>query len=179
MASQNIDPMLPTMQNKEKKVNATRRKDGHSVTMRLQRELMNVMMSGSTEVSAFPEGDNIFKWIGTVKGPKGTVYEGLIFKLTLEFPADYPFSAPTIKFKTPCFHPNVDEQGNICLDILKEKWSAIHSVSSILVSLQSLLGEPNNDSPLNPLAADTWNNQAKFKELVHEFLKKNSKNKSS
>ncbi len=58
-----------------------------------------------------------------------------------------------MKFETACFHPNVDQYGNICLDILKDKWSAAYSVRTILLSLQSLLGEPNNDSPLNAYAA--------------------------
>ena len=73
-------------------------------------------------------------------GAPGTVYEGLKYKLDLTFPADYPYTAPTIKFITPCFHPNVDQFGNICLDILKEKWSAAYSVQTILLSLRSLLG---------------------------------------
>ena len=84
------------------------------------------------------------------------VYAGLEFKVKLEFPPEYPFSAPTVTFITSCFHPNVDQYGNICLDILKDKWSAVQNVQSILVSLQSLLGEPNNDSPLNPYAAALW-----------------------
>ena len=67
--------------------------------------------------------------------------------------ADYPFKAPLVKFETGCFHPNVDQYGNICLDILKDKWSAAYSVRTVLLSIQSLLGEPNNDSPLNAYAA--------------------------
>ncbi len=67
--------------------------------------------------------------------------------------ADYPFKAPLVRFETPCFHPNVDQHGNICLDILKEKWSALYTVRTVLLSIQSLLGEPNNDSPLNAFAA--------------------------
>jgi len=47
------------------------------------------------------------------------VYHGLSYKLSLKFPVNYPYTAPTIKFTTPCFHPNVDSEGNICLDILK------------------------------------------------------------
>ena len=82
-----------------------------------------------------------------------TVYEGATYKLSLKFPQNYPYAAPTVKFETPCFHPNVDQHGNICLDILKEEWSAIYNVSTILISIQSLLGEPNNASPLNPYAA--------------------------
>ncbi len=76
-------------------------------------------MSSNKSVSAFPDGDNLFQWVGTVEGSADTVYEGLTYRLRMEFPADYPFSAPTITFTTPCFHPNVDQFGNICLDILK------------------------------------------------------------
>lgn len=68
------------------------------------------------------------------------MYEGLRYRLSLDFPAGYPYQAPRVKFVTPCFHPNVDEQGFICLDILKDKWSALYDVRSILLSIQSLLG---------------------------------------
>ena len=67
------------------------------------------------------------------------MYDGLKYKLSLEFPNGYPYNPPTVKFVTPCFHPNVDQHGNICLDILKEKWSALYDVRTILISIQSLL----------------------------------------
>ncbi|EMP28294.1 Deoxynucleotidyltransferase terminal-interacting protein 1 [Chelonia mydas] len=81
-----------------------------------------------------------YRWIGTIDGAAGTVYEDLRYKLSLEFPDGYPYNAPTVKFLTPCYHPNVDTQGNICLDILKDKWSALYDVRTILLSIQSLLG---------------------------------------
>ena len=99
------------------------------VSKRLQSELMSLMMSGDKGISAFPDGDNLLSWVGTVEGPKDSVYEGLKYKLKLEFPAGYPYQSPSVKFTTPCFHPNVDNHGNICLDILKEKWSALYEVS--------------------------------------------------
>merc|ERR1712046_297575 len=61
--------------------------DGTSVTKRLQAELTQLMMSGDNSVSAFPEGDNLFAWIGSITGSPGTVYEGLSFKLSLKFPS--------------------------------------------------------------------------------------------
>jgi ubiquitin-conjugating enzyme E2 C len=67
------------------------------------------------------------------------VYEGLQYKLNLEFPSGYPFQAVSVKFATPCYHPNVDNHGNICLDILKDKWSALYDVRTVLLSIQSLL----------------------------------------
>ena len=101
---------------------------------------MSLMMSNDKGISAFPDGDKLFEWIATVNGPADSVYDGLKYKLRLEFPAAYPYTAPTVKFVTPCFHPNVDQHGNICLDILKEKWSALYEVRTILLSIQSLLG---------------------------------------
>lgn len=143
-----------------------------SVTKRLQQELVSVMQGDDGQVSAFPSGDSLFDWIGTIKGPEGTSYEGLTYRLRLQFTEDYPFKAPVVKFETGCFHPNVDSQGNICLDILKEKWSAAFSVKSILQSIQSLLGDANVDSPLNTHAAKLWddrNESAEYRALVEKM----------
>lgn len=121
------------------------------------------MMSNEPGISAFPDGDNLLHWIGTVHGPPSSVYEGQEYKLSLAFPGTYPYTAPTVRFETACFHPNVDQHGNICLDILKDKWSAVYNVTTILLSIQALLAEPNNDSPLNGYAAALWANQAEYK----------------
>ncbi|RZS21890.1 hypothetical protein BHM03_00054589 [Ensete ventricosum] len=86
---------------------------------RLQSELMSLMMCEEPGISAFPEGDNIFCWKGTIHGSKDTAYEGMVYKLSFAFPADYPMKPPKVKFETACFHPNVDVYGNICLDILQ------------------------------------------------------------
>ncbi|KAF7359409.1 Ubiquitin-conjugating enzyme E2 [Mycena sanguinolenta] len=153
-----------------------------SVTAPLPTDLQ---MSSSPGISAFPKSDgNLFEWVGTIEGAAETIYAGLSFRISISFPANYPYVAPTIKFETPCFHPNVDiTSGAICLDILqvpaffrflfrrrltqppaiKDKWSAVYSVQTILLSLQSLLGEPNNASPLNTDAAALWDTPDAFK----------------
>ena len=76
-------------------------------------------MSDAPGISAFPDEGNMLSWVGTINGGKDTVYEGLVYKLSLHFPNDYPFKPPKAQFVTPCFHPNVDQHGSICLDILK------------------------------------------------------------
>ncbi|KAK7357063.1 hypothetical protein VNO80_16344 [Phaseolus coccineus] len=143
--------------------------DTSAVSQRLQKELMALMMSGGDlGVSAFPDGDSIFTWIGTVEGGKGTLYEGLSYKLSLRFPLDYPFKPPQVKFETMCFHPNVDQFGNICLDILQDKWSSAYDCRTILLSIQSLLEEPNLESPLNSYAAALWNDKEDFRRMVQK-----------
>lgn len=171
--AQNINPERaassnPSKQNDETLIN----NNNHAVSKRLQKELMALMMSSEKSISAFPEGENFFKWIGTICGPEDTVYKGQKYKLLLEFPNSYPYSAPNVRFLTPCFHPNVDLNGSICLDILKDKWSALYDVRTILLSIQSLLGEPNNDSPLNSQASQMWPNQVEYKKYLDDFYEK-------
>uniref|UniRef100_A0A3Q7IYT4 E2 ubiquitin-conjugating enzyme n=1 Tax=Solanum lycopersicum TaxID=4081 RepID=A0A3Q7IYT4_SOLLC len=166
-------PVIPSPKQTQTTVKTV---DTQSVLKRLQSELMALMMSGDSGISAFPEEDNIFCWKGTITGSKDTVFEGTEYKLSLSFPADYPFKPPKVKFETGCFHPNVDVYGNICLDILQlvwfnilsdvwntmslqDKWSSAYDVRTILISIQSLLGEPNISSPLNTQAAALWCNQ--------------------
>ena len=105
---------------------------------------MQLMLSPSPGISAFPDADgNLLSWTATITGPTETPYEGLVLKLSFAFPNNYPYAPPTVLYKTPIYHPNVDFSGRICLDILKDRWSAVYNVQSVLLSLQSLLGEPN------------------------------------
>uniref|UniRef100_A0A8C2WQB3 Ubiquitin-conjugating enzyme E2 C n=1 Tax=Cyclopterus lumpus TaxID=8103 RepID=A0A8C2WQB3_CYCLU len=163
MASQNMDPAAAAASSTA----ALKGSESGGSAARSSRPVL----SRDAGISAFPESDNLFKWIGTIDGANGTVYEGLRYRLSLEFPAGYPYQAPRVKFVTSCFHPNVDGQGFICLDILKDKWSALYDVRSILLSIQSLLGEPNNESPLNTTAAELWDDQEAFKNHLHSTFK--------
>jgi ubiquitin-conjugating enzyme E2 C len=105
---------------------------------------MSLMMSPTPGISAFPAGTDMTKWNATMEGPAETPYEGLTLKLKISFPTNYPMVPPEMLFRTPIYHPNVDMSGRICLDILKqEAWSPSLNTSSVLLSVQSLLGEPN------------------------------------
>ncbi|XP_003742046.1 probable ubiquitin-conjugating enzyme E2 C isoform X2 [Galendromus occidentalis] len=139
-----------------------------ALAKRLQDELMALTMNPEVGVSAFPDGDTLYRWVGTIEGPINTAYDGLTYKLTFVFPSDYPFKPPTVMFRTPCFHPNVSKTGGICLDILSSKWSAMLDIRTILISIRSLLADPNINSPLNTTAATLWADQKEFRKVLLE-----------
>ena len=102
---------------------------------------------------AQPRSDNLLIWEAVIFGPEETIWDGGCFKLILEFNEEYPVKPPDVRFCTTIFHPNVYNDGKICLDILNNQWSSIFDVRSILESIQSLLDNPNPSSPANAEAA--------------------------
>lgn len=87
------------------------------------------------------------------RSPDDTVWEGGTFNLLLEFTEEYPNKPPKVRFVSKVFHPNVYADGQICLDILQNNWSPIYDVAAVLTSIQSLLCDPNANSPANSEAA--------------------------
>ena len=81
--------------------------------------------------SAGPKGDNIYEWVSTILGPPGSVYEGGVFFLDIHFSPEYPFKPPKVTFRTRIYHCNINSQGIICLDILKDNWSPALTVSKV------------------------------------------------
>jgi ubiquitin-protein ligase len=95
--------------------------------------------------------NDAYKWHTIMVGPNGSDYESCKYLLSITYPYEYPFAPPIIKFLSPILHPNVNESGEICLNILKKDdgWSPALPISKVLLSLQNLLMEPNPDSALN------------------------------
>uniref|UniRef100_A0A8C8F3J6 UBC core domain-containing protein n=1 Tax=Oncorhynchus tshawytscha TaxID=74940 RepID=A0A8C8F3J6_ONCTS len=122
-------------------------------------------------VSGAPSENNIMVWNAVIFGPEGTPFEDGTFKLTVEFTEEYPNKPPTVRFVSKMFHPNVYADGSICLDILQNRWSPTYDVSSILTSIQSLLDEPNPNSPANSQAAQLYQeNKREYEKRVSAIV---------
>jgi len=127
-----------------------------SSAKRITKELENLNKDPPANCSAGPDGDDIFHWTATIMGPVGTPYHGGVFYLNITFPNNYPFKPPKVSFVTKIYHPNINSSGGICLDILKENWSPALTISKVLISICSLLDDPNPDDPLVPEIAKLY-----------------------
>ncbi|VUZ52622.1 unnamed protein product [Hymenolepis diminuta] len=119
-------------------------------------------------------------------GPAETIYDGGCFKAVLEFPQDYPNRPPKMQFITDMWHPNISPTGNVCISILhepgedrfgyerpEERWLPVHTVETIIMSVISMLAEPNPDSPANVDAAKMFRDDYEgFKRKVGQTVRK-------
>ena len=141
---------------------------------RIQKEYLEIKSNPVESISCGPKEEaNIREWDAFILGPNETPYEGGVFQLDLSFPVEYPFSPPKVKFKTRVYHPNINSDGNICLDILKDQWSPALTVSKILLSISSLLTDPNINDPLvAEIARQYVSDREKYDKTAKEWTKK-------
>ncbi|KAL5720290.1 E2 ubiquitin-conjugating enzyme [Ranunculus cassubicifolius] len=137
---------------------------------RIQKEMIEFNSDPPADCAAGPKGDNLYNWIAILMGPSGSPYEGGIFFLDITFPTDYPFKPPKVIFKTRIYHCNVDLNGNLGLDILKDSWSPALTISKVLLAIRSIFTNPNPYNPLTPGVAHLYmENREKHDEIAAEW----------
>lgn len=143
---------------------------------RIAKELRDLRRDPPAMCSAGPaSNDDLFNWRGTVVGPPDSPYEGGLFDLNIRFPSDYPFKPPRVAFATKVYHPNIAGNGGICLDILKSQWSPALTISKVLLSICSLLCDPNPRDPLVPEIAKIYErNRQKYEETARDWTKRHA-----
>jgi len=161
----------------------------NQASARLAKELKDLTKNpvGGFAVELVNE-QNLFEWQVWIEGPQGTDYEGGIFKCLMTFPEDYPICAPKLKFISDFWHPNVYADGGVCISILhtpdpmnpeerpEETWRPIQTVESILVSVCSMLADPNFSSPANVDASvELRKNPETYRKKIKKIVEK-SKN---
>ncbi|TRZ00611.1 hypothetical protein DNTS_008069 [Danionella cerebrum] len=126
---------------------------------RIQKELTDLARDPPAQCSAGPVGDDVFHWQATIMGPNESPYQGGVFFLTIHFPTDYPFKPPKVAFTTRIYHPNINSNGSICLDILRSQWSPALTISK--------------DDPLVPEIARIYKTDTeKYNRMAKEWTEK-------
>ena len=154
----------------------------------LKRQLQECMKQTDLgfSVGLIDEND-FFKWSVCFTGPEDTIYEGGFFKAILTFPKDFPQNPPEMKFITEMWHPNIYPDGKVCISILhppgvdqfnelekaEERWRPVLGVEQILISVISMLNEPNIESPANIDASVMFrDHREKYEQKVRELVLK-------
>jgi len=152
----------------------------------LKKQIAELIKNPSDSFSAGLVDDDLYHWEVIIIGPSGTPYEGGFFKARMDFPSDYPQKPPKLRFTSDMWHPNVHTNGSVCISILheagddnygyelaSERWSPVHTVETILISVISMLADPNDESPANIDAAKMWREDRKsFKKKVKVCVRK-------
>jgi ubiquitin-conjugating enzyme E2 D len=143
-------------------------------TKRILRELTDLQTDPPSNCSAGPiDESNLFAWKAHIVGPDDSPYAGGLFELKIQFPTDYPFRPPLVIFTTKVYHPNINAQGGICLDILKDQWTPALSVGKVLLSISSLLTDANPRDPLMPeIARQYETTREDFNQTAREWTLK-------
>jgi len=163
-----------------------------SAVRALQLELRSLQNEPVEGFTVGCDDDNLFKWTVGIFGPPGTLYQGGYFKATLKFPSNYPYAPPSMRFINSLYHPNVYDNGELCISILhppvddphsgelpSERWNPTQNVRTILLSVISLLNEPNTFSPANVDASvmyraykDSNGQDDRYAKIVREQVEK-------
>ncbi|CAG8219697.1 unnamed protein product [Penicillium salamii] len=163
-----------------------------SARRRLMRDFKRMQTDPPAGVSASPVADNVMTWYAislpqsvnramkltmtrnaVIIGPADTPFEDGTFRLVMNFEEQYPNKPPGVKFISQMFHPNVYGTGELCLDILQNRWSPTYDVAAILTSIQSLLNDPNTSSPANVEASNLYkDNRKEYTKRVRETVEK-------
>ena len=137
------------------------------------RDLKRLEQDPPDGVHAAPHPENIMHWHAVIIGPPETAFADGTFLLSIQFDESFPTRPPAVRFQSEMFHPNVYPDGNICLDILQNRWSPTYDVGAVLTSIRSMLNDPNTSSPANSTAAQMYeNDRAEYERRVMETVEK-------
>ncbi|EMR09672.1 hypothetical protein PNEG_01862 [Pneumocystis murina B123] len=133
--------------------------------IRVQKDITELLMPETMKIE-FPDLDDFLNFYLIIRPDEG-FYKGGSFCFKFNINENYPHDPPKVKCTQKIYHPNIDLNGNVCLNILREDWKPVLSLSAIMFGLQYLFLDPNTEDPLNKVAADDLrNNQESFQQNV-------------
>ncbi|OBZ75881.1 Ubiquitin-conjugating enzyme E2 [Grifola frondosa] len=141
---------------------------------RIQKELKDIRDRPIDGLTVEPDDDNLFEWKCTIKGASDSPYKSGTFHFTLSLPENFPFKAPSVTFKTKIYHPGINEEGHICVPVLRDQNNALTmEYAIVLVIIQEKLNNPSPDDPFAPeIAAQLKEDKPNFLATAKEWTKK-------
>ena len=138
--------------------------------------------------SIIPDEENMFKCTGILFGPVDTCFEGGIWYFEINFPNEYPLKPFEFKFTSKFPHPNIYQDGKMCISILHDgidetgyenssiRWSPVQNINSVLMSIISMLNDPNLDSPADVDMTKLWrDNRKEYNKLIYNIIAQQQK----
>ncbi|CAH1736252.1 PREDICTED: NEDD8-conjugating enzyme Ubc12 [Diuraphis noxia] len=135
-------------------------KKASAAHLRITKDL-NELTLPKTCTTEFPDPDDLLNFKLTICPDEGS-YKGGKFNFSFKVGVNYPHEPPKVKCETTVYHPNIDLDGNVCLNILREDWKPVLTINSVIYGLQYLFLEPNPEDPLNKEAADVLQNNKRL-----------------
>jgi len=138
--------------------------------IRVQKDVSE-LDGGECARAEFPDPNDLMNF-QVVVAPDTGYWEGYQYRFQFTVPDMYPHEPPRVKCIDKIYHPNIDLEGNVCLNILRADWKPVLDINAVIYGLIVLFVQPNPDDPLNHSAADTLRtNKAKFQQNVQRSLK--------
>eukprot|EP01137_Pigoraptor_chileana_P023834 Opistho-2@90802 len=138
--------------------------------LRIQKDVSDLNVPSTCKID-FPDPDDLLNFQLTIVPDEG-FYKGGTFLFSFAVGQGYPHEPPKVKCLTKVYHPNIDLDGNVCLNILREDWKPVLNINSVIYGLQYLFLEPNPDDPLNKEAAEVLrSNRKNFEQNVYRSMR--------
>ncbi|KAJ7046628.1 ubiquitin-conjugating enzyme/RWD-like protein, partial [Mycena alexandri] len=140
-------------------------------------ELTDITKKPLDGITVETKDDNLFEWKCSIKAASDSPYKGGTFRFNLSLPQNFPFKAPSVTFTTKIYHPGINEEGSICVPVLRDEASRFlcttHIINTVLAIIQEKVNNPSPDDPFEPeIAALLKNDKAKFLATAKEHTKK-------
>jgi ubiquitin-conjugating enzyme E2 N len=126
------------------------------MSKRIEKEFISIINDPIPNIFVEKSDSNSREFFILMNGPNETPYENGKFKLEMFLPENYPMNPPKIRFLTKIYHPNIDRIGRICISTLKNEWTPALQIRTVLLSIQSLLSDPNINDPLDTKIGEHW-----------------------
>jgi len=140
---------------------------------RIHKELADISSKPLEGITVEPTENNLFEWKCAIKAASDSPYKHGTFHFTVVLPETFPFKAPTVTFTTKIYHPGINEDGHICVPVLRDDWKPSVTMSTVLAIIQEKVNNPSADDPFEPeIASLLKNDKAKFLTIAKEHTKK-------